>query len=111
MNDDVFRMQQEAAQRVQQMQERSRQIMNESESMRRTTASLAAARPDSPLKEKMPVSLPPPPHPPASHEKGIGGLADLFHDEERLLLLLLTVLLVKNGAELELVVALLYLAM
>lgn len=40
-----------------------------------------------------------------------GGLGGLFQDQEQLFLLMLAVLLIKNGAQMEIVLALLYIAM
>lgn len=47
-----------------------------------------------------------------SGEEGKGrGLGGLFQDQEQLFLLMLAVLLIKNGAQMEIVLALLYIAM
>lgn len=89
MNDvgSVMRMQQEAAERVQRMQEHSRRLVREQ-----------------------------PPIPPTEEKREEAptnsGLAALFQgDGEQTLIVLLAVLLAKNGAPIELVVALLYIAM
>lgn len=126
MGDDVIRMQQEAANRVQQMQERTRRLMADMHPVedrgtpvdhpRRTAESLEAVRQSAearkaerqhtvrePAKEDISCEKKP-------HESG-GLLSGLTNDKERLFLLMLAVLLVNNGAKLELVVALLYLAM
>lgn len=89
MNDagSVLRMQQEAAERVRRMQEHSRRL----------------------VREEMPV--------PAALEEPCAeapptGLAALLQgDGEQTLIVLLAILLAKNGAPIELVVALLYIAM
>lgn len=121
MNNDVIRMQQEAAQRVQRMQERARQLVSAERPAGRTAETLAAARP-SPEKRPRPADdhaehtgLPPvmgerlPAKPPAAKPNALfSGLGD---DPEQMLLLLLAVLLVRNDADIELVLALLYLAM
>lgn len=121
MNNDVVRMQQEAAHRVQRMQERARQLVSAEQPAGRTAETLAAARP-SPENR---------PRPAADHAEHTGHLpaendrraakppaakanslfAGLGDDPEQLLLLLLAVLLVRNNADVELVLALLYLAM
>lgn len=81
---NVMRMQQEAAERVQRMQEHSRRLVREQ-----------------PMR---------PPEPPPKTD--LGGLAALLQgDGEQTLTLLLAVILAKNGAPLELVLALLYVAM
>lgn len=121
MNNDVIRMQQEAAQRVQRMQERARQLVHAEHPAGRTAETLAAARPS-------PEKLPRPAHDHAEHTghppvtgerlaakppatKSNTLFAGLGDDPEQLLLLLLAVLLVRNDADVELVLALLYLAM
>ncbi len=82
---NVMRMQQEAAERVQRMQEHSRRLVRE-----------------------QPMRAPEAPPPKAD----LGGLAALLQgDGEQTLVLLLAVILAKNGAPLELVLALLYVAM
>ena len=119
MSDDVIRMQQEAANRVQRMQERSRRLVTEAPPLyggirqgrtrepeppaavpapaeRRTAESLEQQRKEAEQARQI-------------HQK---GLASLFNgDQDQMLLLMLAVLLVKNGANIELIVALLYLAM
>ena len=105
MAEDMLRMQQEAARRVQRMQEHSRQVFEEHQ--KRTAESLAAAR--------MPQVSPPPlytrPPQPPQPVPPVGGdpLAGL--DGEQLLLLGLALLLFRSGCRPELAVALLYLAM
>ena len=101
---NVMRMQQEAAERVRRMQEHSRRLVN-----------------DHPVNVYRGVSLTPPaeaPVPPEQlpaekkEESPLGGLATLLQgDQEQTLVLLLAVILAKNGAPLELVLALLYVAM
>ena len=89
MNDagSMLRMQQEAAERVRRMQEHSRRLVEEG--------------PPAPPTEDGCTEAPP-----------TGGLAALFQgDGEQTLIVLLAVLLAKNGAPIELVVALLYIAM
>ena len=105
MAEDTLAMQQEAARRVRDMQERSRQVFEEYQG--RTPESLAAARP--PLYRK-PCAEPPMnrPVPPPAPERG-GWLSGL--DGEQLLLLGLIVLLLRDGCRPELAIALLYLAM
>ena len=122
MSDDVIRMQQEAANRVARMQERSRQLVADHppplyrgrrepptepapppKEERRTAGSLEQRRRET---EQIKSG----PHPSkGGKEKGLAGL--FGGDQDQLLLLMLAVLLVKNGANIELIVALLYLAM
>lgn len=60
-----------------------------------------------------PSAEPPPREPESCLEKKekAGGLGGLFQDQEQLFLLMLAVLLIKNGAQMEIVLALLYIAM
>jgi len=60
-----------------------------------------------------PPPEPPPREPESCLEKKekAGGLGGLFQDQEQLFLLMLAVLLIKNGAQMEIVLALLYIAM
>ncbi len=114
--------------RVQRMQERARRLVEEDEARSRaarprpprppqpeppappmsggrTAESLAASRP--PERHR-----PQPPEPKPQKAGDTDGLLSLFGgDQEQLLLLMLALLLAKNGAQVELVVALLYLAM
>lgn len=135
MGNDVIRMQQEAEQRVARMRERSRMLINGDLPERgRSEETMAAGRPAPYSRRSFPVSTPVPPPPPAPAAAGrpgghspdggcmekveklekpekANGLGGLFQDQEQLLLLLLAFLLIKNGAQIELIVALLYLAM
>lgn len=90
MNDagSMLRMQQEAAERVRRMQEHSRRLVEEG------------------------PPAPPPTEDGCTEAPPTGGIAALFQgDGEQTLIVLLAVLLAKNGAPIELVVALLYIAM
>lgn len=101
---NVMRMQQEAAERVRRMQEHSRRLVNDHPVNVYRGVSLT------PLEE----SPTPQEQPPAEkrEESSLGGLAALLQgDQEQTLVLLLAVILAKNGAPLELVLALLYVAM
>ena len=130
METDIMRMQREAEQRVRQMRERERRTA-QAEPNQRTAEGLAAARAEwlssarppypsdrgfVPLSDykarqnsrREPPSCPPPERPlPAEkkpeHDGGL--LAGLFKDQDQMLLLFLTILLVKNGASMELIVA------
>ncbi|HJD24520.1 MAG TPA: hypothetical protein H9694_10330 [Firmicutes bacterium] len=98
MDDNMLRMQQEAAERVRQMQERARRFVKE--------------EPPAP----MDIPCPPEPSPKGKEElspppRRGSLLANFGKDREQLFLLMLAVLLVKNDAPIELVLALLYLAM
>lgn len=109
------RMQQEAAERVRSMQRRARLYVHageeepHQEEAHRTAASHQEA--------ESALSAPPSPSPALRAGEGKpkqGGasfLSALTGDKERLLLLMLAVLLAGNEADIELVVALLYLAM
>ena len=94
MNDtgSVMRMQQEAAERVQRMQEHSRRLVRE--------------HPVGPYADTVATEEP---APLPSAETGLQAL--LQGDTEQTLIVLLAVILAKNGAPLELVLALLYIAM
>lgn len=99
---NVLRMQQEAAQRVQRMQEHSRRLVREHPI---NVYHGVTFEPSPPCDmEKTP--------PPCKKETTGGGIAALLGgDQEQTLVLLLAVILAKNGAPLELVLALLYIAM
>ena len=114
--------------RVQRMQERARRLVEEDEARSRaerarpprppqpqppeppmgggrTAESLAASRPPERRRPQPPAPKPP-------EKEDTGGLLSLFGgDQEQLLRLMLALLLAKNGAQIELIVALLYLAM
>lgn len=122
MGNDVIRMQQEAEQRVARMREHSRMLVNGGLPERgRSQETMAAGRPAPYTRRTFPVPAPTPPPPPSRPVppaekapedcKELAKTGGLFEDQEQLLLLLLAVLLVKNGAPIELIVALLYLAM
>ena len=97
----VVRMQQEAAERVQRMQEHSRRLIHEHPVNVYHGTSFSSAEPNEQ-----------PPSVPEKHSVAEGGLAALLHgDEQQTLVLLLAVILAKSGAPLELVLALLYVAM
>lgn len=108
MADDMQLMQQEAARRVRRMQEHSRRVFEEHGG--RTADSLRAARPpryEPPALYHRPEEPPAAPAPCPAPSGGVsGGL-----DTEQILLLGLALLLFRNGCRVELIVALLYLAM
>ena len=106
MAEDMLRMQQEAARRVQRMQEHSRQVFEEHQ--KRTAESLAAARVSPPAP---PLYVRPPE--PGCREPSLPGSGGISAglDGEQLLLLGLALLLFRSGCRPELAVALLYLAM
>lgn len=105
---NMMQMQQEAAERVKRMQERSRRLVQEH-----------------PVNVYRGVTMTPPIDPPEEQEAPCdepntvcetnslnSGLAALLQgDQEQTLVLLLAVILAKNGAPLELVLALLYVGM
>lgn len=98
LDDSMLRMQQEAVERVRQMQERARKYVEK----------------DFPPAEEIPVKTADP-HPESQTEalarKNLSFLSGLGEDKDQLLLLMLAVLLVKSNASIELVLALLYIAM
>lgn len=109
---NVLRMQQEAAQRVQRMQEHSRRLVREHPI---NVYHGVTFEPSPPCEEEAPVEPPcdmEKTPPPCKKETTGGGIAALLGgDQEQTLVLLLAVILAKNGAPLELVLALLYIAM
>lgn len=123
MADDVVQMQREAARRVQRMQERSRQVLENHRG--RTPESLAAARtpgwpgPAEELRSPGLYTRPEPPVPPpeeahpcsptAEPKTAVLALPQL--EGEQWLLLGLALLLFRSGCSTELLLALLYLAM
>lgn len=128
LGDEVIRMQQEAAQRVQRMQERARRLVAEGPPIdavqtqqarqpeRRTAAAVEAARQaraeSPPAKEETKSDISAgQPSACGESEASSSGLAALIGDQDRLFILMLAVLLVRNGAKMDLVLALLYLAM
>lgn len=118
MSNDVLRMQQEAEARVRRMRERSRMLVGgDVPESGRSEESLAAGRPPLYRRSAPPAPVCEPPAAQAMAECGEtrpakpGGLGGLFQDQEQLFLLLLAILLIKNGASIEIIVALLYLAM
>ena len=130
MNDpQMIQLQQEAAQRVQRMAERSRRLVREHPVHVYHASSL---EPCVVPPKREPLPPPPPPSPPScpcveeemrvaekpcvSPIKGAspckaGTFLDGVQDREQLLLLLLAVMLLKNGAPTELLLALLYVAL
>lgn len=100
--DDTYRMQQEAARRVNQMQEHSRRVVE-------TYRERAAQSTDrtAPRLYNRPTPPSPPLQPPTVPSGG--GLGSL--DGEQILLLGLAVLLFRSGCRMELLAALLYIAL
>ena len=115
MNPSVMQLQREAAARVQKMEEQSRRLVREHpvKIYRGTTVMPACETLPkcegetvcAPLVSKKPE----PCAPQKSHDNGL--VSWLAGDEERALLLLLAVVLWNNGAPLELLLALLYVAL
>ncbi len=106
LDSGIYRLQQEAARRVRLMEERNRRIADSYASDPRLQAPCPPAY--TPPEARRPaeaacVHTPPAVVPPARESSE--------DDSERLLLLLLALLLAKSGAHMELIVALLYLAM
>lgn len=108
MDDSMLRMQQEAVERVRQMQERARKYVEDDHS--------SLSKEPYPLHDRQPL-------PAASHiepepvaqnivrKKGLSFLSGFGEDKEQLFLLMIAILLVKNDAPIELILALLYIAM
>ncbi len=104
---NVLQMQKEAAERVQRMQERSRRLVQEHPV--NVYHGVSMVPPETALPPKTPCTEP---NNSAANSSPLGGLAALLQgDEEQTLVLLLAVILAKNGAPLELVLALLYVGM
>lgn len=132
MEADIMRMQREAEQRVRELREKERRASFSPENGGRTAEGLADNRTEwmhasgfQPLSEYKARHMPHQPAPerpkpdskrnaanPPVEKRGDAGLLSAFgNDPEQLFLLLLAFLLVKNGAKVELIIALLYLAM
>ncbi len=112
MDQELYRMQQEAAERVRSMQKRARlYVRDEPPSPPQEAPAPREISP--PIEAADKTAPPPPPSALVKEKKPEGGslLGALTGDRERLLLLMLAVLLVNNDADMELVLALLYLAM
>ncbi len=106
----VMQLQQQAAARVKEMAERSRRLVEDHPVTVYRGVTVAPLLQD-------PPPAPAPPHPPVTvpchkpEQTARGGLLSLFGgDNERLLLLLLAAVLAKNGAPMELLLAILYIA-
>lgn len=96
MDENMLRMQQEAVERVRQMQERARQYVESEVSPNEDLKALGVREQAEQL------------HPEKERGLLLGGFGA---DSEQLLLLMLAVLLIKSNARMELVLALLYIAM
>lgn len=122
MNDPrMIQLQQEAAQRVQRMAERSRRLVRE-HPVHVYRPSAVQPRPTPPPQPEPPCQAVEPPceapllcEQPTAEKKTspckAGTLLSGVEDHEQLLLLLLAVMLFKNGAPTELLLALLYVAL
>ncbi|MBP3435652.1 MAG: hypothetical protein J6K62_04915 [Clostridia bacterium] len=104
---NMMQMQQEAAERVKRMQERSRRLVQEHPVNVYRGVTMTPPR-ELPEQQETPCD-----EPPTACESSLNsGLAALLQgDQEQTLVLLLAVILAKNGAPLELVLALLYVGM
>ncbi len=103
---NVMRLQQEAAARVQRLQEHSRRLVREHPVNVYRGVTPAPPVPRRPEPEATPCTDAPAPPPTGTALETL-----LQGDQEQSLVLLLAVLLAKNGAPIELVLALLYIAM
>lgn len=108
MDENMLRMQQEAAERVRQMQQRARRFVSEEPP---SAASMDIPAPPGPVCEPERSCGPRKPDRLAVPSRSGSFLSRFGQDQEQLFLLMIAVLLVKNNAPIELVLALLYLAM
>lgn len=107
---NMLQLQQQAAARVKQMEEQSRRLVQDHPVNIYRGVTLA------PMINEVPPPPPAEPAPAPIHTEeppaDMGGLSALFGgDNEQLLLLLLAAVLAKNGAPMELLLALLYVAL
>ncbi|MDD3693173.1 MAG: hypothetical protein PHX02_04635 [Oscillospiraceae bacterium] len=103
MDENMLRMQQEAVERVRQMQERARKFVEKDEAPESHAASNKnpkAIQQSCPKQNLLQANK--------NDNSLLGGF---IGDQEQLLLLILAVLLIKSEARIELVLALLYIAM
>ncbi len=106
MDENMLRMQQEAVERVRQMQERARKFVEKDEApeshdaSNKNTWDHKAVQQSSSKQNLLKANK--------NDNTLLGGFID---DQEQLLLLILAVLLIKSEARIELVLALLYIAM
>lgn len=109
LDENMLRMQQEAAERVRKMQERARKFVDdEPVSINRNPPHILHEHPQPAV--ALPVEEDPPK--PILHKKDtLSFLSGFGNDREQLFLLLIAVLLVKNDAPIELILALLYIAL
>ena len=117
-NSNVLQQQRQAAARVRAMEERARRLVQEHPVNVYRGVTLTPAthtepiRPDTPCDPQPPCPPPPPCAPACPTESKENGLSSLFGgDNERLLIVLLAVVLAKKGAPMELLLALLYVAL
>ena len=109
MDDNLLRMQQEAMERVRQMQARARRFVEEDTELgpKVEPSSSAGLPPDTKEKGEDEQTIPT-----AIIPKKKGGLLENFgKDQDQLFLLLIAVLLVRNDAPIELILAILYIAL
>jgi hypothetical protein len=107
MDENMLRMQQEAVERVRQMQERARKYVERDESLRKEATAAESEKDIKQEKSIQTISQ----DKGIQHNKGLNLLDGLGVDNDQLLLLMLAILLVKSDAPIELVLALLYIAM
>ncbi|HBT65795.1 MAG TPA: hypothetical protein DEB10_14145 [Ruminococcaceae bacterium] len=116
MDENMIRMQQEAVERVRQMQERARKYVEKDEEVQ---PKVAGDNSVNPFREPVQALNPESKAIEAASggknispfKKGLSFLDGFGEDGEQLLLLMLAVLLVRNEAPIELVLAILYIAM
>lgn len=109
LDENMLRMQQEAAERVRKMQERARKFVND-EPVPINKDQLHVLREHPQSAATLHIEKDPPKT--LIHKKeSLSFLSGFGNDREQLFLLLIAVLLVKNDAPIELILALLYIAM
>lgn len=109
---NILQQQREAAARVRAMEERSRRLVREHPVNVYRGVTTAPAVPCPPPPRETPGRPEPCPQPPCQADRKEGSLSLLPGlDNECMLILLLAVVLAKNGAPMELLLALLYIAL
>ncbi|HOB36133.1 MAG TPA: hypothetical protein PKX71_01410 [Candidatus Avimonas sp.] len=103
MEQDMLRMQQEAVERVRQMQERARRYVERGQDPQREAAAEKGIEQEKSIEAAGGKEIQP--------GKGLNLLEGLNVDNDQLLLLMLAMLLARNDAPIELILALLYIAM
>ena len=111
MDENMLRMQREAVERVRQMQERARKYVENDGHFKEEKQQADQDKTGKGLKPDLPENKLSAEKPGLIKKKSPSFLDGLWEDSEQLFLLMLAVLLVRNDAPIELVLALLYIAM